>query len=210
MKLRPPDYGQHVVFLGSTGSGKSYLAEKLLGYYDSFFLFDTQDSLNIKAKSIKTPDQLKFWLKVEKRIKYIPKFEFRNKYAMNYVFDVLSQESKKSKPKPKIIYIDEIYHLGYGASFPVRLPQSIATARQKKQSFWVCTQRPKMIPLQVLTESTYIFVFYLSRKEDIKYISEFARNSDGLFQDLSNQKNDFSFIRISVRDGTYEKFYKIN
>ena len=37
--IKIPDYGKHIMFLGSTGSGKSYLAEKMLKGVKRYFIF---------------------------------------------------------------------------------------------------------------------------------------------------------------------------
>lgn len=208
--LQIPEYGKHIVFLGATGSGKSVMAERMLDKYENYFAIDTQDALSIEGKKLNKPEGLGIFLKLYNRIKYVPKMEYINSTAFNYLFKILINSSMKNKKKSKVIYIDEIYHLGYGASFPSWLPRSITTARQKGISFWISAQRPRNIPTPVLSEASKIYVFYLNKEEDIDFISGFARTDKANFKkELINQKDDFSFFEIDARKGTWKKFPKI-
>jgi DNA helicase HerA-like ATPase len=210
MILEMPDYGQHIVFLGSTGSGKSHLAEAMLNEYSRYVGIDTQDSLAVNGAKLKNPNFLKQYLWLYKRIHYVPNPDYMNRLSWDFVLRTLAFSSTKKKPKPKIVYIDEIYHLGFNQNFPVWLPKAVATCRQKQISFWISTQRPKMIPVATISEASRIFIFYLSRGEDIEYISKFARRDrKGFEKALLEQKNDYSFIEVNNRLGTWQKFNKI-
>jgi len=209
-ELELPEYGKHIVFLGSTGSGKSVLASAMLRYYDAFFAIDTQDSLDIPGKVLANPRHLGLLLRFYPKLHYVPKPEFIERYYFEHVFRTLLNSSQKKKPRPRIIYIDEIYHVGYGMSFPAWLPKAITTARQRKLSFWISTQRPRAIPVPVMSEASKIIVFYLSKGDDIKLVSEFARSDKkGLFKALSEQEDDYSFIVVDNRKGTWSKYPKL-
>lgn len=211
MEIKLPEYGEHLVFVGSTGSGKTYLAERMLERFDRFVAIDTQNSLDLaESRTVSTPAQLSSSLRWYKRIKYVPALAQRDRTQWNNVFAMLDSSSAKRKPSERIVYIDEVYHLGYGASFPIWLPRAITTARQKKISYWISTQRPKMIPMPVLTESSKIYAFYLSREDDIQYLAGFARNDkEKLVEALLSMENDYSFICIDVRSGTWRKYSKL-
>ena len=187
----------------------------MLSRYTSYLAIDSQDSLDrTKGFKIKRPNHLDWLLKFNERIVYKPKPEYLFKEAFNYIFKNFLESSKKRKPgqilnreNPRICYVDEIYHIGYGVNFPVWLPKGMTTARQRKLSFWISTQRPKMIPVPVLTEASLIIVFMLSRYEDIKYISGFSRSNPKAFMEvLQQQQKDHSFIIINNHEGTWQKF----
>jgi len=204
--------GQHAVLLGSTGSGKSVLAQKIVECFEGKFVIDTQDSLNFNdTKVIKEPERIEWLLKHHKAIQYIPKTEYRNKTSWNYVFQKINESSSKRKPVPRIVYIDEIRHIGYGNSYPSWLSANLVTARQKKISFLVAAQRPKNLPPEILTEASKLYVFYLSRAEDIKFVSEFSRTDPKALQaELNNMDaDDYNFLEIDVRKGTFVKYPKI-
>jgi energy-coupling factor transporter ATP-binding protein EcfA2 len=76
-KLELPEYGKHIVFLGTTGSGKSQMAQALLPYYEKYLVIDTQDSIDLEGKRVREPDKLGRMLVnplIETdRILYVPK-----------------------------------------------------------------------------------------------------------------------------------------
>lgn len=208
--LELPEYGKHIVFAGSTGSGKSYMAEAMLQHYESYFAIDTQDSLGIPGYRMKTPQGLTMYLNWLKRIHYVPKPEYLDRDVFNYIFRNVLESSTKKRPRPRVCYIDEIYHVGYGTNFPAWLPKAITTARQRKISFWIATQRPRQIPIPILSEASKIYVFYLSKLDDAKLIASFAReNPKELYNVLANQQDDYSFIEIDCRKGSWIKYPKL-
>lgn len=213
-KITLPEYGEHQVFLGTTGSGKSELAQAMLRPFDRYFAIDTQDSLNLPGSvKINTPQNLAFKLKVFKKLRYVPTPEYRNRDSWNYLFNELNKSSSKKKPFPRVVFIDEIYHLGYGSSFPEQLPIFATTARQKKMSLWIATQRPSMIPLPILTESKRLFVFYLKYEEDLKKIAKLSRSKGGkqlLLNEIYDLDLDYSFIEIDGKTGEYRHLNPIN
>jgi ABC-type dipeptide/oligopeptide/nickel transport system ATPase component len=205
--LTLPKIGQHIALVGSTGSGKSEFAQMLLRRYDSNFIIDTQDSLDVEGRILHDPHGLQLKLKLFKKLHYVPSKKYMDRDWWDYVFQCLSASSSKKKPHPRVIYIDELYHLGYGSSFPVQIPKTLTTARQRSLSMFISTQRPRMIPMPVLSEATYIFVFYLSKWEDIELIASYGRKSKkDLIRELEHMEDDFSFIRINNRKGTWDKF----
>jgi hypothetical protein len=205
-----PRYGEHLAFLGTTGSGKSVLAEQLLNRFENYFAIDTQNSLTLPGSvKITNPKNLSLKLKWYKKIRYVPSPDYMNREAWNFVFYQLSASSSKQKPKPRIVYIDEIYHTGYGASFPQELPKLATTGRQKKLSLWISTQRPSMIPIPLLTECKRLYVFYLKYTEDIKKIGKLARGIT-LTKELEDIKLDFSFYEINGITGDYKHLAPIS
>jgi len=206
-KLILPKPGEHLVFAGSTGSGKTYLAESMLKYFESYFAIDTQDSLEIPGIRLTNPRNLKVMLPLFPRIHYVPKPEWIERDVFDYLFRTLLESSTKKRPKPRVIYTDEIYHVGYGVNFPPWLPKSITTARQRKLSFWTSSQRPAQIPIPIMSEATRMFVFMLNRDEDMKRVAGYARTDPkSLYVALREQQKDNSFIQIDLTLGTWEKF----
>ena len=161
--IKIPDYGKHVMFLGSTGSGKSYLAEKMLSKVKSYFIFDTQDVFDFEhAKIVMKPSEaVKAIQKNIKRIIYKPHRRYQTREINEIIINELLDSSTKKHKRPRVIYIDEIFHLGYERSFPSALPIGLAISRQRALSFWISTQRPKLIPTNILSEASYIFCFFL-------------------------------------------------
>jgi hypothetical protein len=151
---------------------------------------------------------LPYYFRNYPKLIYNPTPELLEKDYWDYLFSSLLQSSTKRNLKPRICYIDEIYHLGYGyANFPKWLAKSVTTARQRKISYWISAQRPRLIPPEVVTEASKIYVFYLSKADDMKFIASFARSDPKeLFIALADQKDDYSFIEIDNRKGTWIKY----
>lgn len=206
-KILLPKLGEHLIFCGTTGSGKTYLAERMLAQYDRTFVFDTHNSLNsVDGAKVKTPENLTLNLAIYSKIRYIPKLDYRTKTAFNFVVKKLMTERGG---KNRVIYIDEIYHLGYAQSFPDWLARGISTARQRKTSLFISSQRPTNIPMSLLTEASRIFCFYLSYDEDIKKLSLFVRDSKNFKEEMLKQKYDYSFIEIDRIKGLWTKHQKL-
>jgi len=198
-----PALGEHIIFCGTTGSGKSYLAQEMLAHYERVFVFDTQDSLAIPgAVKIIDPVHITRKLRAFAKIRYVPKLEFRTKGDFNYILKVLMTNPHAHK---RIIYIDEIYHLGFGPSFPDWLSRGISTARHKGISVWTASQRPANIPLAVMTEARRIYLFYLSYAEDVKKIAKFTRDEKNFLEEVENLKYDYSMIELDRVTGRWRK-----
>ena len=208
-ELTLPKYGHHQVFCGSTESGKTTLGAEELKYYDSYFIFDTQEAFShMPGVKVKDPKYIKMLLSVHtKRIIYQPPRKYRTRAIFNDILTQLEDSSKKTKQNPRVVWIDEVFHLGYRNSFPEALPTSMATCRQRGISLWINTQRPKNVPVQIFTEAKYLNVFYLTRLDDMKTVAEYARlDIKEVFDLLRHQKKDFWFLRIDLQMGTWQKY----
>jgi len=178
----------------------------LLESFPRYFVFDTHGSFAVDGAKIKSPENLSLKMSIFDKIRYIPALEYRTRDFFNFVVKKLVLEKSG---KNRIIYIDEIYHLGFGASFPDWLSRGISTARQRKTSFWVSSQRPSNIPMAILTEASKIYCFYLSYEEDIKKLSLFVRDVKNFREVMRGLEYDYSFIEIDRIKGTWQKFPKI-
>lgn len=203
-----PEIGKHITFCGTTGSGKTFLAQEMLKSYDRYFIFDTQDSIKLEdAVKLTSPENLKRKLRFFDKIRYVPELQYRTKEIFNLVTKTLFTSKYGKK---RIIYIDEIFHLGFGISFPDWLSRGISTARQKKISLWTASQRPTNIPMAILTESSRIYLFYLSYAEDIKKVSKFTRDERRFLEVVKELKYDYSFIEIDRIKGEWKKMGKLS
>ena len=211
MQLVIPDYGQHVLFIGSTGCGKSSLAEAMLQQTSRIFAIDTQDSVNVEGTRIRSPDDLRLnFMNHYDRLHYVPDPEYLTRNHWDNLFRRLLLSSTKRKKNKRIVYVDEIFHVGFGSSFPSWVSKSVTTARQRGLSYWISAQRPKNIPQEILSEASLIYVFYLTKFDDMKYLSGFARDDNAeLLTALKHQKKDYSFLCIDNHNGTWQKYNKL-
>jgi len=158
------------------------------------------------CKKITDPNNLLSAMLFFKRIRFVPSLEYRSKTAFNAIFKKL-MTSKTTKGR--VIYIDEIYHLGYAQSFPDWLSRGISTARQKKISIWISSQRPTNIPMPLLTEARRIYLFYLSYADDLKKVAKFTRDEKSFLEAIKELKYDYSFIELDRISGTWQKMPKL-
>ena len=211
--IKIPDYGKHIMFLGSTGSGKSYLAEKMLERVKRYFIFDTQDIFDFdKSKIVTKPSEaVKAIEKNINRIIYKPHRKYQTREINEIIINALLDSSTRKHKKPRVIYIDEIFHLGYERSFPSALPIGLAISRQRGLSFWISTQRPKLIPTNILSEVSYIFCFFLSKRLDIEYLADNIRADKKQFinDSLTMKKENYNFILLDQNNGVYDIYPKI-
>ena len=209
-RITCPSYGKHQCFLGSTGTGKSELALKEIDYFKHYVIVDTQESIIKKdATYYSDPRAVIKNLSKKAHIVYRPKACFRNKLVWNWFFQQLNDSSHNQRGKihPLIIFIDEIYQIGYGPSIPSSIPQGLATCRQRHISYWIATQRPTNIPIPILTECTNLIVFYLKREDDKKYVASFGSNKTELLDaQLTLTKDLHNFIILSANDSGYQAY----
>jgi len=199
------------VFLGVTGSGKSVLARELLTRYQSYFVFDMQESMKLSGVVVRDPaNAAKLINKGTPRIIYRPRRIYQEREISNYILDKLLDSSSSENPHPRIIYIDEIFQLGYMQSFPDNLPKGMTFSRQRQLSFWISTQRPKLIPTNILAQASHFFVFYQNNEGDKERIAEFAPRSDEfLAAEDSLQYQDYRFIYINHTNMTFQLYNKL-
>lgn len=71
-----------------------------------------------------------------------------------------------------ILYIDELYLLRNGTRYPPSLLLICTTGRTQGITFIAGAQRPSLIPLVVMSEAEYFFIFRLNMEEDRKRLSK--------------------------------------
>jgi hypothetical protein len=206
--------GEHILALGRTGSGKTYFSERFIQSSGlPYFCIDTQDSVDLPGYVLTSPNPwpgLDYYLKKYDQIRYVPKMKYREREWWNWLFEKLVFSSSKKDPHPRIIHINEIYHIGYGIFFPDWVSKGLTTARQRHISFYIEAQRPKNIPTPVISESSRIYCFKLKRKDDKKYVAEnCGEDEKEMFAVLNSLELDHSFIEINDTAGTWRKMPKI-
>lgn len=82
---------------------------------------------------------------------------------------------RQSHPgQPTLLYVDETYDLAHGSAGIVdrRLLRTVRAGRERNMAVLMGAQRPRSIPLPILTESNRLYVFNLEFDEDIKYLQK--------------------------------------
>ena len=176
--LPRPD--ERVVFIGPTGSGKTYLAQRVLSKYQQVVVIDAKHDSKIwgkwernkgviKAGSLK---QLEAGLNQMKKdggaILYRPPFEHLRASGVEGLDVVFELAFKRHDT---IVYIDDLVLLARNSAAFAKLPSyqdCVTCGRSKGVAIWSSIQRPARVPLISMTESEHQFAFYLRNGDDRK------------------------------------------
>lgn len=150
---------ERVLFAGKTGSGKTFAATAFLSQlprivvYDPLLRTDYDETTLDEARKLAKGDK---WVVCFTEVEDFADFVFENFDEGGFV-----------------VYIDELYVIcpPRGAIHPV-VTALWTRGRANNIGAWAAFQRPKFIPLFVLSESEHYFCFRLSLEDDRKAMSQ--------------------------------------
>lgn len=174
--------GQRSFFVGYSGSGKTYLATKLLDEVVPprlpVVVFDPKAMFTVNAGSVweVLGDLPRRWearsrhpkRPAHTRVIIRPEFfenQTRNE-RLNAAYDRVFNAGTC------LVYLDEIQALCYNSRASASLARLVQMGRQKRISVWGSTLRPAGVPRMFLSESDHMFVFRLRDADDRKRVSE--------------------------------------
>lgn len=154
---------ERVLIVGKTGSGKTYLAEKLTGSLTRLIVLDPKGQLkgrfNLEEWGSSTEKAIKGGEAVRVRAALPP-----GQSGADYWESILALAYHAGNIT---IYIDEIYGVVPPGSKPdVWLTAAYTRGREKNVAVWGASQRPVWVPLISLSEADWFFVFRLQLPED--------------------------------------------
>lgn len=183
--LRAPSYEDRILFLGSTGTGKSQAARMLLGAgYRRWVALDWKGDFNPigEYRLVEAPpwEDRRAWR--ADRLLYRPKSsEHRSARSMDSVLRWLFEraqddyDAKNRRPRaPRIVYVDEALHLGKGRQ-TAALSDLATAGRSLGIGLWVGSQRPRWIPVEIRSEAFRWLIFFLAYTEDEKEVVRYAK-----------------------------------
>lgn len=194
MKLnnqKPPiiEDGRHVLVAGRTGSGKSVLAEIYCSGINNVICLDTKGETEWKTiPDVEVFDRLENLVNFkEGKAIYRPRWEELNTEHYDKFFEWIYLR------KNTAVWVDEVMSIYENANTILPFHKAIMTRGRTKQiSCWNVTQRPRTIPLALISEASHLFIFDLNMEQDRKRINEVVGQPE-IMQIPSKLGGEFSF-----------------
>ena len=158
---------ERAFFVGTTGSGKTVLAKYLLNYSgDRIFVIDPKHTFEHKNEDFEYAKNLPIFRK-EFKIIYRP-----TKNDDRDMANILTELYKRGNV---LIYVDELATTAKFFPATIEILEDISrTGRERYISLWCATQRPRHVPVAMLTESEVWFVFLLRDPRDRRHMQGYV------------------------------------
>lgn len=167
---------KHVFICGTTGTGKSFLAENYLSTYDYVVKLDTKAETDERkrfglsawsglvegedftiVRDIKDLDECE-----TDKIIFVPDYEEQTDELFDTFFKWCFLRENT------IVWIDELMSVANSYRCPKNLGRIYQQGRSKNVAIWACSQRPSGVPVIATSNSTYFFTFDLGSADDRK------------------------------------------
>ena len=175
IKLEP---GERTFIVGSTGSGKTYFARRILWNAKNLVVLDVKHGFTwADHKGANTGDspydvvyrtipELLLWSGKGKPAIFQPDFADVKNGIVDAFFRLCWDW------KTPLVYCDEILDLAPNGRMPFWFEKVIKQGRQRRITYVFGTQRPKRIPLACITESQHYFIGRLALSDDRERMAE--------------------------------------
>lgn len=166
--------GDRAFFVGTTGSGKTTLARKLLAPAKDVVVVDPKHGFTWEREKLPYG-------------KGVITSDFRQVMAHEgpepLIYRPSLAECAAGLPwfwrwvwlrQNTLVYVDEVSSITKPVNPPVEFARCIQQGRSKQISVWCGTQRPAKIPVIILSESEHDFIFRLRHSTDKKRMAEYS------------------------------------
>ena len=186
--------GEHVSLFGHTGTGKTYLARRYLRAAPVLVAIDPKHTLRIPGARVRA----ELRPREDKQILRPPVFgkEERAWYEDQYnrIFEL------GRKRGGLYVYTDEVNPTGTPQYLNPGLDRLIRQGRELGISVWTASQRPRLIPSTLFSESSHIVSFFVLDKQDRDRVGEWTgeRGRAILAQLAADPRSPHDFLYFHV------------
>jgi|SRR5579863_147258 len=155
---------ERAVLVGKSDSGKTTLAKSLIIRWPHLLVIDPKAEFDLPhARRVSDPYELNRIKRGDERPTiFQPETRYWNAETYNGVFRWVYERKNCS------LFVDEQFGVQDGLRAPEYERAICTRGRSRKIRFLVGTQRPSRVPLEILTEAKWYFLFQLSEEEDLK------------------------------------------
>ncbi len=169
-------YGEHAVFLGQTGTGKTTLAKAVMWKANNVRIIDPKRTFrlpHLDTWPVTYTESIGEFERYDSPfpIVFRPTFELqRDDRFQDRFFGTCFERGNC------IVYIDEVTRVTTRYKIGEEYERCLKLGRERGVGCWSASQRPVHLPLEVLTESTKWFVFNLMNPDDRDRVAGFIGN----------------------------------
>lgn len=160
---------ERVFIAGKTGSGKTWLARRLLDPVERLIVIDPKGTFG--GKGLKVPNAFD-WFQFRRgqpgRFRILPPIVDNPLVWYEELFERLYGYGNLT------LYIDEAYEVADGNRIGKWLKALYTRGRELGIGVWAATQRPTGIPLFLISESEWIILFRMNLQDDRRRIASIA------------------------------------
>lgn len=193
----------HAFISGMNGCGKTILAEVLLGTRRNnlILVFDPKDELNWygfkKYNSI-----YKLITANPRHAIYAPRIEELDDPAVHdafFKFGFIRQRKnfKHRQDLSTTVYVDEVYSVTRNQELPLYYKADLTRGRKIRLETWSATQRPKLIPQFLMSESKHNYLFYHQMLQDKQKLEQTFGVPMDLLDSISFENHEFVYTSLN-------------
>ncbi len=168
--------GQHLVIVGPTGVGKTWLAAELLAPWRYVLALISKPRDTTLAKQFRGWSKVKTFDKIEwhqDHILLIP--DSRRLVAAAAARQTIAHALDEAYTAGGwTIFIDELQQLSETWKLDTLIRTIFVTARSNNVTLVAACQRPRRVPIEALNQATYLLSFHLHDEADVERLAEAA------------------------------------